>query len=657
MSQVVSQAKDVGSNLNAVASTVGRAAREMKDASRASREGLADLAAITAGGQGLGTRGLQHLRGLMTSQFMPSGKTLAEGYRSMASSPEATIREMLRSTGPIMGPILTTLMDRVSERSEIQARGQRGVLSFLDRGLMGGTGDLQGYVEGQGGRVAAETERLKQAFLIERPEEVNRVLESMAESGLKYDEAWEDAGQTFKGFGKSVWQVSLGLDKGLGLAVGTSARLNSEFMKASNEGLQSSLGRLVDLGKAAGSTSLGFSGLVGVISQASSAFSLQGGRVGDLSARFFQLRKTVKESLGFGDKSDIRVDELAKTAFSGLTQSLANLPKPVQGALAKQVMAGMGFNPDAVSAYRAMQGMSTGFQFGFGAPAKSGMSFQEATLAAVIKTFNLGDKGTSAEDRVATLTQITQMPALAAELVAQMLEKGGGKLSQRELAQAIEKGNKLSEDAAKVGPLTIGAFDKQMEKIKQLMNAISDAMLSVLKVMVKTLGAGFEALVLIAANPLGDKSQIARSFGIVLSDAGADLGKAFTNVVEKGKGVVKEFGSGLNLTGVTERSGLGMFLPNPDKVRKENFSDYVGRFNIDENPNISLNERDALHKLISNLRKNERGVDWSVIAKRFETAFNAAARDNIDRAGGGEVFVNVSFTQKPTKQSAVHPRQ
>lgn len=406
----------------------------------------------------------------------------------LQTNPQGMIRGMLGRMGP-MGSFLQLLMNSEIREDAFRTGGRQSMLAFR-----GSDASLtSGGVMGRGAGIGEEMRRLEEAHLAAK-EEVKAVYDTIAQGGFTAAQAIERVGEKVAGFGDTAAGAALGLDKAFGVAAGTSAQFAVQLSQDTGASLKDSIDLVQQLGLASHKTGMTMQTFIGTVTQLTGSLRLQGGSAEDLAASFLNIESAFKKALP-SEASDLHVATITGVAMQGMGGFIQGMPEGLKGILGQRIAASLGvdFGPNVGrndQVLKAISAMSTGFQMeGVGK-----VDFERRVVEEAFRFFQ--EKGLSPAETERLVTQ-SGGNAMFARAMREIQEKGKGidsVFAQGKLDEATKDVAKKLDEAQKLQPLSIGAFDTMMRDLQNLMRAIGQSIISILGALLNTTMGGFETL-------------------------------------------------------------------------------------------------------------------------------------------------------------------
>src|SRR5688572_25173883 len=170
-----------------------------------SQKHFEDLDALTEKTIGRWERLGQVMKGAFDQAAMGAQK-LGEHMIRLQTNPETTVMQGVRSV-PYVGPFLELMVNAQRRVTQAEASGRSALMGFEKTGTMSPE-----FIREQGNVIGRQMLDLEERFLATR-QEVGAVFNAFAEGGVKVQSVLKDAGFSVKGFGTTVSEVSLGIDK------------------------------------------------------------------------------------------------------------------------------------------------------------------------------------------------------------------------------------------------------------------------------------------------------------------------------------------------------------------------------------------------------------------------------------------------------------
>lgn len=414
---------------------------------------------------------LHGIFGGLTNVFQTLGGAIdgAGRYiRNLQRDPQGTLMNNV-SQIPYAGPMLQVALESQFREDRFKTAGRQSVLQFQKT-----EGLDPAKVRETGAALGGEMKRLEESFLGKR-DEVQAVWAAFAEGGAKSGEMTKKAGFEVKGFGDTVSQVALGVDKAFGQVAGTTAQLSNQIRQSSNVSLAESVELVKNLGAASHGTGQNMQSFVNTILQTTSALRVQSGDAKDLSNTYFKLQEVIKSTAAPGT-SAARVSALAGSALGGLASFVQSMPQGMQALIGQDMAAKMHHSVDDLTGLRAFE---TGFQSQGGM--QKGADFSKT--AAELTFARLKKEGVAPGNDMYMALKAMGMPAQLADIV----ERAGGKLTGVDADKAAKEYEAKFKEVEKLQPLSSGDFEKVMDDIKNLMNSIGQMTIQLLATIAQAL--------------------------------------------------------------------------------------------------------------------------------------------------------------------------
>jgi ABC-type transporter Mla subunit MlaD len=251
------------------------------------------------------------------------GRAIGGAIRDLYEDPENELKKLpgaLTTTvvsafnpvaGQIAGSLVNIGMDFWQHRDREAAAGRTSALTFQQTSNLGYE-DVNVY-----GKDIEQHKRFLEQQNLAKNEEVEAVYRNFAAGGAKAQDVFSRSNNA-TGFGDNIAGASLGLDKSLGMAAGSSAKLAQELRQNMNVGLDESIKLLGQLGNTAQATSMTSEQFIGTVLQTTSALRGQGADVKDTAANFLELQKAMG-----GNTPQATI--LAQTALNDQTNTVKNI--------------------------------------------------------------------------------------------------------------------------------------------------------------------------------------------------------------------------------------------------------------------------------------------------------------------------------------------
>lgn len=450
--------------------SVRDAGDDMQDALKETTDQLEDIQAISEKMFTSWDKFWQSARGSM--QTLGDGISAAADKMSrlgdygvrLQTSPESLLRGALHSTP--FGGFIEMMLNTAQRNDVFSTVGRRSLMGFQQTG--GGLGGAE-QVRQQGQQIGVRMKDLEESFLAAK-EEVQAVYGAMVEGGFKAGQVTDRVTFQVKGFGQTVTEASLGLDKAFQLAAGSSMNFASALTRATGEGLPEMLSLVKDLGMRVGETGMNMQSFVGTIVQASSALRVQGADAKALAGAYMNVQESFKAAMD-PRTSQQRVSEMAAGALQGIATWTANMPIGMQGLVGRQVGQRLGIDTSRMDITEVLLNIKTGWQM---AGRGAGQSFERE---AVISTWQaLGNM--PPPQRAFAMMQSGASPEMAMALL--QAERSGGVDKMFDFTKAKESEQKRLSEAAELQPLNKTTFEKMMKEIQAAMYAIGEVMIGLL---------------------------------------------------------------------------------------------------------------------------------------------------------------------------------
>lgn len=486
----------------------------------------------------------QKIKGIFASLNIGS---VVEGFEritnvmaKLQTSPESTIMQGVRSI-PVVGNMLEVMMRSQMQQDIAQTAGRRAMLGFQQ-----GSNQSPEQITRQGAEIGDSMLSLERRFLATR-EEVQAVFGAMVQGGMKATDAVKQANFAVAGFGSTVVEVSLGVDKALQVAAGSTMQFATQITQGTGMQIDKSVALVKDLGGAAQATGLTFQQMVGSITQVTSALRVQGGDAQGLANAYFNIQAAIKGSMAT-DTSEQRVSDLSSAALGGVGQFVGGMNDGLKGFLGQGIAQRLGLGN--MSALQALRGMETGFQMqgrqGDFARASSEEAFSRLAPQA----------GGDDTKLFFLLTKVANMPALLAEA---MIKTQGGLFGSDDKFQKAKADMeaKLAQ-AETVQPLNIGTFEKTMKSLSEGVNAIGNLINTTLASILRVLLGLGEAML----------TKNMKGFQYLSNEVASDMENAMSQIETTGGQGLKNAGGFFNAKLGIHRNKQGdlSVLPDEDSV-------------------------------------------------------------------------------------------
>lgn len=484
------------------------------------------------------------------------GKSMASMQRE--GGVESAAKEALKSIP--MGGFLMMALQSSMRQDIFDTAGRSTALKFEQNGASSAD-----TIRSRGAQLGHRSMMLDEANYAEAGE-LNKSFGTLADKGIKIDDAFAKATVTVKGFGYTIGETALGLDKAFQAAAGTSAALASQLTQETNKSLDESLSLVREMGLAAHATGRSFESFAGIMTQVTGALRVQGGSLHDIEAAYMNIQKGFNGMFGNDPKMKYRADNLTAGAVSGLGAMVTGADVGMQAHIAEAVGKRLGIDTSGMSDVDLVNNMRTGFQ------REGGASNEDFMKSSIIEQWNAID-GTSAEREFYFREQRGVPPELAMAL--RMAQDSGGNLfDDTDLNKAIgASAQQLQEDPK--SPLSMGKFEEVMKDVMNVMNAVGEVIGSlltgILRVLMATAEVGYKTL-----------------HGNMSFDEGAErlgntIGEVFSGVNKAGL----HAGETIRKTGV---SGLG-FLSTSGLITTDASGEQTSLANTDSEASINGEEK------------------------------------------------------------------
>lgn len=503
-------------------------------------------------------RGVLQMLGYESMSVTQQLDKMSHTVAGLQADPKSMLMRAIHSM-PFGGFVEAALRSQFRQ-DEFATAGRQAMMQFQ------GTGALSAnQIRSLGANVGKQMMDLEEAHL-GRKEDIAAVFSSMVEGGLKAEDTVKKVSFTVAGFGDTIANASLGLDKAFQLSAGTSMTFANQLRRDTNVGLTQSVDLVKTLGMASQATGMNMQAFTNTILQTTSALRVQGGDARDLAVAYLNIQKSFATATGMNEKST-RIAAWTAQAVQGSSSFVAGLGEDMHGHIGRQVATQIlgKKRAEQMTHPQILNAMATGFQFEKGTKGIDESHFQRIVIEQVWK--GLGNL--SADEKALFLRKKGADPIFAQALLEADKRKNGMFDDKALTAAEVAHREKL-EQAKDNEPLKEGTFDKMTKDLMNVMNAVGELLATLLSSIVRVLAGGFETLYRVFAGDW-DVSQAAKRFGALLSDVGADFGKAGKRLGER----AKAFGEGVTLPGlsvlkfgeVTE--GEFSFLPDVSQTEKE----------------------------------------------------------------------------------------
>lgn len=504
------------------------------------------------------------------------------GAMSLANISEGSAASMVGKI-PYVGPFLELALDSQFREDKFRKQGRQAALQFEQTGQVGPE-----QIKTMGNALGGEMKRLQESFLAS-PDQVKAVWAAFAEGGVKVSEITKKAGFEIKGFGDTVSQVSLGIDKSFQMVEGSAAQMASQLTKDSGGALEKNVKLIQELGLAAHNTGQTSQQFINTILQLTSTMRVQGGDARDLAAAYLNIADAYRKTLpGPDDESKkLRAGTLAQQAVSSIPQLLQGLSVGVKATIGRALM------PDGTNGIRSFeQGLT-----------REGGDRTHFEMRALKELYEMYTRTASKENSVAGIdsryTALREGANIPPEL-AEYLAKNNPKDLGKGFEAAVKE---FKDNAASLEVQKIGELEKVMQEIKNAMMAIGKLTIGLMGTMVTILVEGFRYL----SHPLtsGAEARFERAMNRVGKRDEANL----KNVVRGAKAVGLD---GLDTLGIGSdafapereaaedtRSQLQIWQDHATKEKqfqRESNARFANRFNL---PIPGQTQSKATHQIVS----------------------------------------------------------
>ena len=632
--ELVAQISKLESSVSAIAEKLGavrdtsvalfdRAKDSLSDTSKKSKD-IEDQMIKIEGTIGGMDKVLSHIKGTFADMGVTSFQHGIEGVgRAMLglqTSAEGTIRSFVSGI-PYIGPFIEMMLNSAKKMAEFTASGQRSFLGFERTQFID-----PAQIEKSGTALGKYMESLEHSFLATR-QEVERVFSTFAQGGAKAEQVTKNVNLEIEGFGKTLAETSLGLDRAFQLAAGTFAGFETQLAKTTNVALTDTASIVEDIGIRARAAGMDMQMFMGTILDVTSALRVQGGDAKSLSATYLDLQTNLKGMLGKGQ--DIRANELATEAMKGIPAAIQGMPKGMQGLIAQDVA--MKMTGQRMGKLEAYVEMMTGF---VGKTKEGGPGLEQAILSAEFDKIRRQTNDPVRQQLM--LQQFGQSPILAkmaVETQGRIFDPRSSGITDEQRKKFQDELNKAKENQ----PLNISSFTRGMQGLENVFQRVGEAMLSVLQAILKTLVAGL--LTLTGAGGF-DRHDFARV-----------VGGEFGKLKAKGEEISSAFkGSGL------DKSVAG-FFDFSDLEHKEDKDDWSG--SVGSSHTVNAERTAGLWKKIPASARGTAPVAPLTETSTSKTATSATTPTAIARrnetTGQLEGIIQIPMTVVESYSRSVHP--
>lgn len=370
---------------------------------------------------------------------------------------------------PYVGPMLEVALKSQFRQSEFEKQGRQSALAF-----QGNQNLTESGVRATGAALGEQMRNIEEKWL-GKSEDVKAVWEAFAKGGVKSTEIMKQASFEIEGFGKTISEVALGVDKAFGMTAGSTAELSNQIRQSSNASLSESVDLVKNLGLASQGTGQTMQAFIGTVLQATSALRVQGGDARDLANTYFKLQETIKTTAAPGTSGQ-RISALTGSALGGLSQFVQGMPIGLQALVGQDMSEKMGLKLTDIGSLRAFE---TGFQ-GHGGMKDNEDFSKKAAEAAYAR---LKSEGVTEGDDMYMALKSMGMSAQLADL----LDRAKGNLTGPGADKAAKEYEDKLKEVAKLQPLTVGDLDRVMGDVQKLMMSIGQMTLNLLGTIAQTL--------------------------------------------------------------------------------------------------------------------------------------------------------------------------
>jgi len=423
----------------------------------------------------------------------------------LASNPGNAIEGLLGKV-PYIGPFLELALESQFRQERYQAGGRQTAMQFARTGQV-----TPEQVHAVGNALGDETRKLEENFLATK-DDINSVWSAFASGGVRMESMLQPAGVAIKGFGDTIPQVALGIDKAFQMASGSAASFSSQLTRDTGNSLQKTVKQVRDLGLAAHESAMDSQAFIGTIVQLTSALRTQGGDAEGLVLTYRKVASAYREMLPGQGTAENRLN-----AGERAMDIVKNIPQTLQGfdaglkALVGQRMAELRTGK-VVSGEQGLREFETGLTLE-GKPLKDFVT-QALRISSEIMTRNT----TGETDKYLALSRgATHFSPQLADILA----RGGGSV----LDKFVNSAEEFKDTVAKMQLEKLSGLDKLMEDIKQVMMSFGQLTVSILGSIYTAIVGGFKAI----------SPKSGYSFESYEEDLKASTGKIADRVVDVGK--------------------------------------------------------------------------------------------------------------------------
>jgi hypothetical protein len=516
----------------------------------------------------------------LTGKFQGLGMAIqhvGEQARRLQTDPGSLISQAIGSI-PIAGPWLNVALESQFRQDRFQTAGRQAALQFQQTDRLD-----PNQVQRLGKELGGDMMRLEENFLAKK-EEVQAVWGAFAQGGLKAIEMTKSAGFEIKGFGETLPQVALGIDKAFAQVAGTTAALSNEFRQNTNVGVAESVKLVKDLGLASHATGQNMQAFINTILQTTSALRVQGGDARDLANTYFKLQETVKGAMT-STTSGQRVSALTGAALGDLAGFVQSMPTGLKALVGQDIAAKLQVPVTDIGALRAME---TGFQF-FGEKSLKNEDFSKKAAEATYT--RLKSEGVQSPDDMYMALKAMGMSSLLADITV----RAGGKLTGRGAEDASKEYSDKLKQVSDLQPLNVGKFETLMKDLMNVVNAVGETITTVLLSILRgVLGLG-EIGIKVASGDMSGLQGVTAA-GALFKSIGGNLGSSLGHLGQRmTKLGIQDIGMGaLDALGGREKGGSFTFIPGQRGPEAEAFA-------------IRQAQEDILRDVVGNTKGTDRG--------------------------------------------------
>lgn len=269
-------------------------------------------------------------------------------------NPKRMIDDLLDKVPFGLGLIAKMMMDLKYNEEEVNKIGRQSVLVFQ------GIDNLSANQVSTVGNGLAERWRGLAARNIASVEEFSTSFRMLAAEGVNLSTALAPADVGIKGFGDTLGEVAVALDKTFNLGSGTAAKAIGEIAKSGPGGALDAAKQIMEIGEAARSagTSMGF--LLTQSQNAATSLRMQSSNTADLARAYAAMEQIASKSMGMDAKGNNPFSQ--SVAAQGLNEmtSFALNEGPIKGLVAPELVKRIsGLDKDAFNKLLEKRGIST----------------------------------------------------------------------------------------------------------------------------------------------------------------------------------------------------------------------------------------------------------------------------------------------------------